>query len=99
LAPFLKELIWIKEPPAAFAENAIVPLAEELTMSSFSCPHYEMDGEHCRRLSTDCVPGRRGCVLARNSVFAVPAEQRVREKELAKRKLRENLPPRLDTLE
>jgi hypothetical protein len=59
-------------------------------MSSFSCPHYETEADQCRRLAADCVPGRLGCVLARNSVFAVPAEQRIREKESAKRQLQEN---------
>jgi hypothetical protein len=55
-------------------------------MSSFSCPHYESKHEFCRRLTLDCVPGRPGCVLSWNSVFAVPVEQRLREKEEAKRK-------------
>jgi hypothetical protein len=54
-------------------------------MSSFSCPHFQTEGEVCLRLRTDCVPGRPGCVLANNSVFAVPVEQRLREKEQAKR--------------
>jgi hypothetical protein len=27
------------------------------------------------------VPGRRGCILEGKAVFAVPAEQRVRERE------------------
>jgi len=33
------------------------------------------------RLKTDCVPGRRGCVLEGNSVFAVPVEERLRARE------------------
>jgi len=55
-------------------------------MSSFSCPHFEMAKDFCTRLRTDCVPGRPGCVLANNSVFAVPVEERIRQK----RELREN---------
>ena len=53
---------------------------------SFSCPHYRPEDEHCLRLKTDCVPGRRGCVLEGKSVFAVPAEQRVREREEEKQR-------------
>ena len=53
---------------------------------SFSCPHYCPDEEHCLRLRTDCVPGRRGCVLEGKAVFAVPAEERVRLREEQKRR-------------
>ena len=53
---------------------------------SFSCPHFHPDDEHCLRLKTDCVPGRRGCVLESNTTFAVPAEVRVREREEEKRR-------------
>jgi len=52
---------------------------------SFACPHFRPDDECCLRLETDCVPGRAGCVLGGKAVFAVPAEQRVREREEEKR--------------
>ena len=51
---------------------------------SFSCPHFRPDDDHCLRLETDCVPGRRGCVLQGRAVFAVPAEERVREREIGR---------------
>lgn len=54
---------------------------------SFSCPHFRLDDEFCLRLKTDCVPGRKGCVISADTVYAVPAEVRVREKEEEKRKL------------
>ncbi len=38
-------------------------------------------------LKTDCVPGRHGCVL-KGSVFAVPVEQRLREREEGNREKR-----------
>jgi hypothetical protein len=47
-------------------------------MSSFSCPHFDMDRDFCMKVRADCVPGRPGCVLRHNSVFAVPAEERIR---------------------
>ncbi len=50
-------------------------------MSSWSCPHFDEQAEYCRRLKTDCVPGRKGCVLPKNLRFAVPPEQRVAELE------------------
>ena len=58
-------------------------------MSSFSCPHWEMENEHCLRLHAECVPGRPGCVLCRNSGFAVPVEQRIRERAEAGRRGRD----------
>ncbi len=48
---------------------------------SFSCPHFDIERDHCLLLKTDCVPGRRGCVLGSKAVFAVPAEERVRLRE------------------
>ena len=52
---------------------------------SFSCPHFDMERDHCLLLKTDCVPGRRGCVLGSKAVFAVPAEERIRWREAEKR--------------
>jgi hypothetical protein len=54
---------------------------------SFSCPHFELERDDCLRLKTDCVPGRRGCVLGSKAVFAVPAEERVRLRNEEKRQL------------
>jgi len=48
---------------------------------SFSCPHFDMERETCMRLVCRCVPGQPGCVLRHNSVFAIPAEQRLAERE------------------
>lgn len=53
---------------------------------SFSCPHFDPNTEHCDRLDADCVPGRRGCVLGNKAVFAVPVEQRLRERAEEKRR-------------
>jgi hypothetical protein len=55
-------------------------------VSAFSCPNLDLDREFCLKVQTDCVPGRPGCVLRTNSVFAVPAEERIRQKEEAKKK-------------
>jgi hypothetical protein len=53
---------------------------------SFSCPHFDPEKDYCRRLDTDCVPGRPGCVLGSASVFAVPVEERIRAKEEERRR-------------
>jgi hypothetical protein len=53
---------------------------------SFSCPHFDPETDYCRRLDTDCVPGRPGCVLGSASVFAVPVEERIRAKEVERRR-------------
>ena len=54
---------------------------------SFSCPHFCPDEDHCLRLKTDCVPGRPACVLGDKAAFAVPVEERLREKAEEKRAL------------
>lgn len=59
---------------------------------SFSCPHFDPNRDYCRLLKTDCVPGRRGCVLTGYG-FAVPVEQRLREREEEKRRLSANVIP------
>lgn len=50
-------------------------------MSSFSCQHYDMKTDYCTKVQAYCVPGRPGCVLRHNSVFAVPVEERIRRRE------------------
>ena len=45
---------------------------------SFACPHFDLEKDFCLALEADCVPGRPGCVLRKNSVFYVPAEERLR---------------------
>ncbi|RME96621.1 MAG: hypothetical protein D6766_00165 [Verrucomicrobia bacterium] len=47
---------------------------------SFFCPHFDVETEQCLRLDVECVPGRNGCVLGRKTVFAVPPEQRVKDR-------------------
>jgi hypothetical protein len=30
---------------------------------TFSCKHHDFDTDKCRKLKTDCIMGRPGCVL------------------------------------
>ena len=55
-------------------------------MSSYSCPHLDLETGWCHRLNADCVPGRKGCVLYGKVSFVVPAEERVRALEEEKRR-------------
>ncbi len=50
-------------------------------MSSFSCPHLNYRTEGCERLNKICVPGRPGFVLTGKVQFAIPAKERIKEKE------------------
>jgi hypothetical protein len=48
---------------------------------SFACPHFDIEKDYCLTLEAGCVPGRPGCVLRNNSVFYVPAEERLKASE------------------
>ncbi|NWF89437.1 MAG: hypothetical protein HXY50_08235 [Ignavibacteriaceae bacterium] len=54
-------------------------------MSSFSCPHLNTETTYCNKLNVDCIPGRKGCVLAGKYQFAVPAEERIKKNEFSKK--------------
>jgi hypothetical protein len=54
-------------------------------MSSFTCPHFDLANDWCLLLKTDCVPGRKGCVLPKDTAFATPIEERLRAKTEEKR--------------
>lgn len=45
-------------------------------MSSWSCPHLDMQADWCRRLNAACVLGRKGCVLPRTLRFAKAPQAR-----------------------
>ena len=48
-------------------------------MSSFSCPHLNIENGYCIMLNVDCVPGRKGCVISsRKFKFAFPPENRLK---------------------
>lgn len=67
---------------------------------SFSCPHFDLNDDRCLRLATDCVPGRRGCVLE-GATFAVSVAERLRlvAEESHRRTLRAADAPRCGAIE
>ena len=80
----------VSMPPGIRSEASIGILAPNTVEGavSFSCPHYEFSDESCWRLNKPCVPGRPGCVLRKNSVFLVPAEERIQETDRTARDVR-----------
>ena len=44
---------------------------------SFACPHFTPDPDACLRVRCECIPGRPGCAIAKNTVFATPWEERL----------------------
>ena len=53
---------------------------------SFACPHFEPHTDSCLRLRCECVPGRPGCAIAKSTGFAVPWEERLKDKQEEKRR-------------
>lgn len=56
-------------------------------MSSFSCKNYIFDTDSCDKLKSECIPGRRGCVLEGRFKLSEPLQKRIDELE-EKRKAR-----------
>ena len=59
---------------------------------SFSCPHFDPNTDACHRVGAECVPGRRGCVLA-GATFAVPVGERLQARAEEKRRAAADAPP------
>ncbi len=49
-------------------------------MSSFTCSHFDQK-ENCLLLKTNCVPGRKGCVLKGKVEFIISADQRLKNQK------------------
>jgi hypothetical protein len=52
---------------------------------TFSCKNFDFNKEDCMKLKTECIPGRRGCVLAGKVKFSEDIEKRLEELEKEKR--------------
>lgn len=59
-------------------------------MSSFSCQFIDSEKSFCIRLKKDCIPGRPGCVLKGRFVFAIPAEERMKNINSEKDTIKKN---------
>ncbi|MDH5297731.1 MAG: hypothetical protein OEV91_01790 [Desulfobulbaceae bacterium] len=48
---------------------------------SFSCKNYQFDTDQCKKLHSDCVPGRPGCVLEGRVALSEELEARIEKLE------------------
>jgi len=50
-------------------------------MMTFSCPHFDLDDGGCKKLKSECIPTRRGCVLRGKVKVGEDIERRLKELE------------------
>jgi hypothetical protein len=48
---------------------------------TFSCPHFDLDDGGCKKLRSECIPTRRGCVLRGKVKVGEDIEKRLKELE------------------
>lgn len=48
---------------------------------TFSCRNYDFNLNNCQKLKSDCIPGRRGCVLEGRVKLSEELEKKVVELE------------------
>jgi hypothetical protein len=48
---------------------------------TFSCKYLDLNTEQCNRLKTDCIMGRRGCVLEGRVTLSEEIEKKLMELE------------------
>ncbi len=55
---------------------------------SFTCKNYIYESDTCRKLHSECIPGRPGCVLEGRVVVSEELEKKIRqlEEKTAKRR-------------
>jgi hypothetical protein len=46
---------------------------------TFSCKNFDFNLENCMKLSTDCIPGRPGCVLVGKVKFSEDIEKKLQD--------------------
>jgi hypothetical protein len=44
---------------------------------TFSCKYFDFNSEDCIKLKSDCIPGRRGCVLEGKVTFSEEIEKKL----------------------
>jgi hypothetical protein len=48
---------------------------------TFSCPHFDIDDGGCKKLKSECIPTRKGCVLRGKVKVGEDIERRLEELE------------------
>lgn len=59
---------------------------------TFHCKNYDIAADRCKRLSGECVPGRKGCILEGRMVVSEELAERIRliNEETARRSLKKD---------
>jgi len=59
---------------------------------TFHCQNYDIAANRCKRLSGECIPARKGCVLEGRMVVSEELAERIRQsnEETARRSLKES---------
>lgn len=65
---------------------------------TFHCKNYDIAADCCKRLSGECVPARKGCVLEGRMVVSDELAERIRRinEETARRSLKQDFPQASD---
>ncbi|WP_417909762.1 hypothetical protein [Candidatus Electronema sp. PJ] len=60
---------------------------------TFHCQNYDIAADRCKRLSGECVPARKGCVLEGRMVVSEELAERIRRinEETTRRSLQQDL--------
>jgi hypothetical protein len=61
---------------------------------TFACKNHEFDTDMCRKLNSDCIMGRKGCVLEGKVTLTEDTKQRLQEIEEARK---ERISSRINT--
>lgn len=48
---------------------------------TFSCKNYNYENDLCRKLKSECIPGRKGCVLEGRVTISEELEEKIRKLE------------------
>ena len=64
-----------------------IPVNEEKSMT-FHCKNYDIENDKCKKLSGECIPARKGCVLEGRMVVSEELAEKIRkiDKETARRR-------------
>ncbi|MCW5205579.1 hypothetical protein VU08_01420 [Desulfobulbus sp. F5] len=60
---------------------------------TFHCKNYDISADRCKKLSGECVPARKGCVLEGRMVVSEELAERIRRinEETARRSLKQDV--------
>ena len=48
---------------------------------TFHCKNYDINGDSCKKLKGECLPGRKGCVLEGRVALSEELEEKIKKLE------------------